>query len=375
MALIYFALFALLGAGCQKKPALAPAADPYSTLAPPPMGATTYNDELKKELMLLDKLLAHSLDAKILANVKEALLEGKTKNRWAENSQEAYLVKVFLALPELVYPKEIWDAAHKLWYRSKFLFLRRRFIEAAIGMSEVLKLDPGFSRARNWRARAIFFLGNPDLATSELNKIVESQAENSEAHLDALYLIGAIVYESNDPDPKRIKPGIDAWQKYLKRTPTDQSIKNEINKSLAELTQRLKGENTKLVDLFLPSSSYNAQKNAVLQAFKEENLTLATKLCDQVLRQNYDKDLAVIKARIFIKNGRMDEASLLFDKIIEKDKSYAPGFHYRGMALMMKGQIKEAIASWQEVLKLDKAYAQSHNLEHRIQVAQGMQEN
>ena len=379
MVYIYFALIALLGAGCQKKPALAPAADPLSILAAPPMGATTYNDELKKELGLLDKLLDQSLDPKILASVKEALMEGKTKNRWAESSNEAYLVKVFLALPELVHPKVALDAAHKLWLRSKFLFLRRRFIEAATGMSEVLKLDPNLTKARNWRARAIFFLGNPDLAISELNKIVESEAPRSEAHLDALYLIGAIVYESNDHDAKRIKPGIDAWNKYLSLSDTDPHIKSEIDKSLKELALRLKGEDKNLstlaVDLFLPNPKYNAQKNAVLEAFKAEDLTLATKLCEQALAQNYDKDLAVIKARIFIKSGRMDEASNLFDKIIEQDKNYAPGFHYRGMTFMMKGQIKEAIASWQEVIRLDSIYAKNHNLEQRIAVAQNMLAN
>ena len=68
----------------------------------------------------------------------------------------------------------------------------------------------------------------------------------------------------------------------------------------------------------------------------------------------------------------MDEASNLFENIIKQDKNYAPGFHYRGMTFMMKGQIKEAIESWQEVLKLDAPYAKSHNLEQRITVAKNM---
>jgi len=379
MAYLYFAWLVLFGAGCQKKPALAPAADPLSILAAPPMGATTYNDELKKELGLLDKLLDQSLDPKVLSSVKEVLMEGKTKNRWAENSNEAYLVKVFLALPELMHPKEALDAADKLWLRSKFLFLRRRFIEAATTMSEVLRLNPAMTKARNWRARAIFFLGNPDLAISELQKIVESEEERSEARLDALYLIGAIVYESNDHEPKRIKRGIDAWNSYLGLSDTDPQIKSAIDKSLIELAQRLKGEDKNIVsltpDLFMPNATYSPQKNAILQAFKDENFELAAKLCQQALNQGYDKDLAVIKARIFIKSGRMDEAANLFDQIIGKDKNYAPGFHYRGMTFIMKGQVKEAIASWREVLKLDASYARSHNLEQRIQVAENMLKN
>ena len=297
---LYFALITLLGAGCQKKPALAPAADPLSILAAPPMGATTYNDELKKELSLLDKLLDQSLEPKLLSHVKEALLEGKTQNRFALNSNEAYLVKVFLALPELVHPKEALDAKNRLWLRSKFFFLRRRFIEAATGMTEVLKLDPNFIKARNWRARAIFFLGNPDLALSELNIIIKSEPERSEARLDALYLSGAIVYESNEQDEKRIKLGVDAWNKYLVLSDPDPHIKTEINKSLKELALRLENNSQNLAtlapDLFLPNAKYSAQKNAVLQAFKEEDLSRANLLCEQVLAKNYDKDLAVIKS-------------------------------------------------------------------------------
>ena len=374
-AFYYFALLALLGAGCQKKPNLAPAIDPLSALAPPPMGATTYNDSLKKELALLEKLLEQKVDAKILNNIKDALLNGHKKGPWSDNSEEAYLINIYLALPELVHIKQDLTANQKLWYKSKFLFLRRRFIEAATLMSELLEKEPSMSVARNWRARALFFLGNPDMAIRELQKIVSQEPEASPDSLDALYLIGAITYESDDREAARIKPGIKAWNKYLKLADAEPALSKEITASLKELEQRLKGEApviTQAPDIYVPNNSYSPQKNEILKAFNSEELLLAQKLCEQALGEKYDKDLAIIKARIFIKSGRIDEAAELFKQITEKDKSYAPGFHYQGMAFMMKGQIKEAITSWEQALKLDPAYAKSHNLEQRVAVAQNM---
>jgi tetratricopeptide (TPR) repeat protein len=374
----FFVIAGLYGAGCQKKPMLGAAGDPFSSLSPPPMGASIYNDELKKELLVLEKLLEHKLDAKSLETVTQALMTGTGHKKYADGSEEAYLSRVFLALPELVHPKEELSPSRKIWFKAKLLFLRRRFVEAATGMSEVLKLEPNFNTARNWRARAIFFLGNPDLAINELNKIISNEPTHTEAHLDALYLIGAIVYESQDLDKKRLKGGIDAWHSYLRLSDPDPRMHQEITKSLSELSDRLKGD-TKiqeiLVDIFLPNDRYSENKNKILKSFNNEELLLAEKLCEQYLSSNYDRDVALIKARIYIKTGRIDEAAELFEKITKENQNYAPAFHYRGMAFMMKGHIKEAITSWEQALKLDTIYAKSHNLEQRIAVAKKMAEN
>lgn len=338
------------------------------------MGASVYNDELKKELALLDDLLANRIEATQLMAVKKALKEGRLNEQVHKEIIHSPLAALLLTLPELIHQHEPLSQNKKLWFKAKLFFLRRRFIEAATLLSEVLKAEPQFVQARNWRARAIFFLGNLDLAISELDHIINNSSSNSPDHLEALYLKGAIVYESNDSNSHRLSTGIKAWKEYLNRAETTANLRQEIDMGLRELAQRQKGETTPtaLFDPFAPSEKLNPEKNAIFSAFKKEELLLALELCEAALKKAYDVDISLIKARIFIKTGRIDEASDLFTQIVERNDRYAPAFHYRGMAFMMKGLIKEAISSWQKTAELDPAYAQAHNLAQRIGRAQKM---
>lgn len=374
--LIMAAFFCCLALSCQKKPALAPSADPLSAIEPPPMGASTYNDEFKKELEILDDLLAGRCEPTMLKKVKDGLMTGDTHAIDKDKtSYESHLAKVFLTLPELVHPREELTPNRKLWLTAKFYFLKRRFVEAAMKMTEVLKADPNFVEARNWRARAIFFLGNPDLAINELNSIVKKAPAKSAEALDALYLVGAIVYESNDTDSKRLATGISAWTRYLEIAEPNSAIQKEITDSLAELRQRKDGPKTQPAnpaDPFLPSNSYAAEKNAVLVAFAKDELNLALSLADEFLNKAYDNAIATIRARILFKTGRLDEAAKQFASIVTTDKNYAPGYHYQGMAFMLKGEPKNAIASWSKAVEVDASYANAHGLPQRIAVAQKM---
>lgn len=356
---------------CQKKPALSPAADPSSILSLPPMGAKVYNDELKKELDTLDALLNNQLPKKEVSEAKEQLLLQKSSDK-AQLSDG--LSSLFLTLPELIHDHEHLSENRRTWIKAKLLFLRRRFVEASMLMSNVIKNEPHFIEAINWQARAIFFLGNPDLAIKKLEHITENTPKNSSSHLEALYLIGAIIYESEEEDKNSIKKGIHVWQEYLTYSKTDPTLEKEITNSLKELTSRLNNEEKQHApfDPFMPIPSHSDEKRAILEAFHKEEMLTALKLCEESLKKSYDKDLAIIKARIFIKTGRMDEASTLFLNIVEKNQSYAPAFHYNGMALMFKGQLKEAITSWQKTFDLDPKYARFHKLDERIAVAKKM---
>lgn len=375
-------LFGVVGylatsSACQKRPALAPAADPLSTIEPPPMGGNTYNDELKTELAILDDVLNDRIDQSLLKRVKGALMTGD-QQALAHDKQtyNSHLAKVFLTLPELVHQDHHLSENRKLWLTAKFYFLKRRFIEAAMHMTEVLKAEPDFVDARNWRARAIFFLGNPDLAIKELNTIIKKLGPQSPEGLDALYLVGAIIYESNDVDHERLTLGIDAWTRYLNLADANADLKKEILESLAELKHRKDGRKIETgpanLDPFKQNPSYSPEKNAILAAFLKDEMLLALELANIALTKVYDKDVATIKARILFKTGRIDEAAELFASIVMKDKNYAPGYHYQGMAFMLKGDPKSAVASWQKTVELDPSYAKSHGLTQRIAVAEKM---
>lgn len=363
---LYF-LLALFLCSCQKKPALSPSADPLSAIEPPPMGATTYNDELKEELLLLDQILENREPQKI-ESVKKALMKG-------EPGLDDKLGKIFLAMPELVHKQDL-SPNRKKWFKAKLFFIRRRFVEASSLMSEVIAKEPDFYEAINWQARAIFFLGNPDLAREKLESIIKKAGESSSHGLDALYLLGAISFESNDIDEKRINSGIKAWSRYLALASPTPEMKKEIEDGLVELKKRLLGEKTdsasKTLDPFIERTSYSPEKNSILRAFAKEELLLALELAERQLKKSYDVDLVTIKARILLKTGRVEDAIRLYGEITKNNKQYAPGFHYQGMAFMMKGQPKDAVSSWQQVLKIDSAYALAHKLDQRIAVAQKM---
>ena len=273
-------IFLAFLSSCQKKPTLSSSADPLSALEAPPMGATTYNDELKEELLLLDEIL-EGKDPKKLQSLRKILKDKTLKSTGLENEK---LAKVFLILPELIH-QENFTPNRKKWLKAKLFFIRRRFVEAASLMSEVIKTEPHFYEAINWQARAIFFLGNPSLAEKNLHKIIVKAGENTQEGLDALYLLGAISYESNDPDPKRIAQGIKSWERYMELALPSDAVKQEIENGLKELKQRLLGEKTEInvLDPFSERASYSAEKNSILKAFLKEELLLALELAEHQL--------------------------------------------------------------------------------------------
>jgi tetratricopeptide (TPR) repeat protein len=371
---LFSLFFCFLLNACQKPGQPSLAADNLSPLAAPPMGARVYNDEFKKELSALDEILDQKADKKALAKSKELLLKAKVAPDFSP-PQHDYFFRVLLTMPELIH-LSAFSSQDKAWHKAKFYFLRRRFVESAMMLSDVLEKDPNFHEARNWRARAIFFLGNPSLALKELSLIVEKNKIGI-ARRDALYLMGAIVYEANDSDKDKLLLGTNAWLEYAKDPSLDEAAKKEVALGLQELSRRQKGELIKPIentnDPFLPNERYAAEKNAILTAFMKEELLLAEELLEKAAtnKQN-DPELMVLKARILLKSGRPDEAMKLFSEASKRFKDYAPAFHYQGMAFMMTGKIKEAIASWQECSRLNQAYASHHRLSQRISVAESM---
>lgn len=373
----FIAMIFLNCSGCQRAPALAPAADNLSPLELPPMGAQTYNDEMKRQLNLLDDLLDGRLNEQRLQKIKNAMIQGENKGLSLNpSSDDQHFVKIFMKLPELVQGK-VFDKNEKSWLKAKFYFANRRFVEASLLMTEILRTrdDP---KVRIIRARTAFILGNPDFAVKELESVLNASHEKSPEYLEVLYLIGAMRYEAHDVDEARIKSGINAWTRYLALAELGKAEEEEIKKGLSELKNRLPGHQVFLakapIDPFLPDSRYSDDKNAIMNAFKDEKLLLALELCEHFLKQNHDDDIATIKARILFKTGKVIEASQLFADIIAKNSQYAPAFHYQGMTFMFLGRPKEAILSWERAIALNQTYGDAHNLRQRIAIAKKMSE-
>lgn len=374
---LFILFLMLLSHGCQKRPMSGPASDNMSPLLEPPMGAQVTNDELKEELRLLDLVLGKKIEETMFVKAKQRAMTASKDlmDTTAGHNDEIRLAKLFIVVPELLYARE-FSANQQKWLKAKFLFLQRRFVEASILLSEVVNDEPTFFPAKNFLARSLFFLGNPDLAFMHLQNIVQN-ASKKEEKMDALYLQGAMVSEMGEVSPETLRLGIKAWESYLTMADEEHVVTKEVKKSLLTLRERLNPLKTVMqaaatTDIFEPNERYKSEVNSVLTAFKKEELLLAERLADHVLSKGFDKLVMLVKARIFIKTTRMEEAEALFKELTKKEPNYAPAWHYQGMVFMLKGDAKSAIASWQTTLKLDKAYGDRNKLSERIAVAQGM---
>lgn len=225
---------------------------------------------------------------------------------------------------------------------AELYFEERRFIEASQILSKILDKDAKYPQARNLLARCFYFLGNPDRSLAELDFILSQPGGQADDMLDALFLTGAVVLESN-PSEKMRKKGIAAWENYLKIAP-----QSELRKQVTEGLARLKEQG-------------RAKSEDWMQA-------------EQKLREKKgDAEGETTLARIAIRTHRVQEALQRFEAVVKKYPKYVPAWHYKGMAHMLSGDPRQAIVCWERVMELNPAYGAEHRLTDRIAVAKGMQ--
>lgn len=210
------------------------------------------------------------------------------------------------------------------YQQAEKLFEQQKFVEASQMLSKLLDQEPTLPGARNLLARCFFFLGNPDRSFEELEFILQNSQPMSEASLDAMFLMGAITLEATDLNPKNEIKGRKAWVTYLKVSPST-SLKEKVKTGLVEL-----------------EALDNPPKATVL-------------------------------ARSYIQSSNIPKALHVFRRILRKNPKYVPAWHYQGMAYIMQGEPKSAVASWRQVFKLDSAYAKRFKLDQRIAVAEKME--
>lgn len=363
------ALLLSITMACQKKPNISGSLDTMSELLYPPMGDETFNGEIKKELQLLDDIFDEKIDNNSILKLKNKLMVGEK----LISPEEKVLGAIFLTLPELIYEIK-HDKANKSWFKAKYLFLKRRFAESLILLSGIEQNSPFFFKAKSFRARAIFFLGNPDRSITELLAVAQNNKASLDEKLDAYYLAGAIAHESDEIDEKLNHKAIEAWEKYLSLSDEKSQLHHEVKLSLAKLKERNLSKNqTENQDIFLPNKKYSQEKNNILLAFKEEKYQLALDQINKLTVQD-DKELFIVKARVFLKTFRTNEAFSLFEEAVKKYPTYAPAWHFRGMSFMLKGDTQKAIDCWKQVFKLDKNYGLKNKLDERISIAEKMLE-
>lgn len=345
-----------LAVGCQKAPTIGAAAEPTSINAAAPMESETSNAELKKRLVVLQKLLDGEVS-------KEEFAVAKEKKDSSEEALRLGKMIEYLDLeaPPLKTPVGSMDRDFAL---GQFYFYERRFIEASHIFSKALDKKPGLLRVRNLLARCFYFLGNSDRAYLELQYVLSNHSGQAEELLDALFLMGAIALDSPTATPEQVEKGKGAWETYLKLAPQS-PLREKIKDGLASFAHRANSKEKTL-------ETGHAKKDALLALDGADMLDAENKITSALKKTPRDEELRVGLARVYVKTGRVKESLQEFAGVIAKNPRNFVAFHYQGMAFMMAGDPQKAIGSWQKVLELDPVYAERFNLRGRIAIAQNL---
>ena len=226
-------------------------------------------------------------------------------------------------------------------------------------------------------ARCFFFLGNQDRTVDELEFVLNTEGLPKGEKLDALFLMGAAVLESQTPSKKILARGIQAWETYLGEAP-DSPQKPAVEKGLAAMRGTLAAPSesatgTRLAKLGPKASQADRQKAKALDAFEGQDTQTALLLLQQALKQGQaDPELLTALGRTLVRLQEVEKAKETFALAVKLFPEHVQAWHYRGMALLLGGDPAGAAKSWRTVVSKDPAYAQTHQLARRIQVAENM---
>lgn len=373
--------FCLVLLGCHKPPAYAPSAMPEASKGPAPMGSATSNALLKEKVELLTLMMQGKLPTEQLQQAvkkAQALLKAPTQVL-DEDAQKAIMVHdLYRRLPAGISEQApLTDTKQQKLILAKLYFDERRFIESAHQLSRLLDEAPNYPDARNLLARCFFFLGNQDRTIAELNFVLNAGNPPKTEKLDALFLLGAAVLESQTPSKENLSRGIEAWEAYLVETPQSPQ-KSTVEKGLAAMRNAMNvpdgvNPNSRLAQLDKNASEADKNKAKALDAFEQKNPKEALPILQQAMKvAPPEPEILTALGRTLVRLQEVAEAQKAFAKAVELFPEHVPAWHYQGMAFLLGGSPEKAAQSWKTVVDKDPAYAKTHQLSRRIQVAERM---
>ena len=345
------------------------------------MGSATSNALLKEKVALLEQMLNGTIELdKIQSAVALANeIDKKDMATLSADDQKALLVRdLFQRIPAgISADKPLTDPQQKAMIVAQLYFDERRFIEAGHQLSQLLDASPQYPGARNLLARCFFFLGNQDRTVKELSFVLEQKGTNETEMLDALFLLGAAVLESQTPSKANLEKGIAAWDTYAKKAPKSPQIPT-VNKGLAIMRKALEtpeGVNVGSRLAQLPENATAAEKLKAqsLDLFEAASPQEAQKKLQEALQKlGSDAEIETALGRTLVRLNQVEQAQKVFAQTTTTYPQHMPAFHYQGMAFLLGGAPEKAVGSWKYILEKDPAYAAKFQLDKRVQVAERM---
>lgn len=342
------------------------------------------------------------------------------------NQESAALLKQLDAMQkELAQrPKDhkVRMALGKLYYENE------RFLDAAVMFREALDTNPTDVDANKFLGNCLFFLGNPDMAVAQHDKVLAAAPND----IDALFFLGAILVESRPQDRAALKRAGDAWARFLELAPTHPRSK-EIAEQLEVVRKAERGEitlgnpeaqaaqqqaqgggadgepqggdqgvmggtrsfdapgggaggapagggagpgarkGTRVPALRADASPLEKSRAQALDALDERRFVDAQQAAKEaLLLAPDDPEMQVARARAMVQLGQAADAVRAFGEVIKKNPKFAPAWHYLGMAHMMNNDPARAAQTWRDLMAMDPAYAQANRLDTRAAMAERM---
>ncbi len=380
MRISFFILIACLTA-CHEPPQYSASAIPQASKGPAPMGSATSNALLKEKAQLLEQMLDGQIElAKIQSAVALANEIDKQKTQTLNaDQQKALLVRdLFQRVPAGINAANpLSDPHQKAMIIAQLYFDERRFIEAGHQLSRLLDEAPQYPGARNLLARCFFFLGNQDRTVQELSFVLEQKETQKREILDALFLLGAAVLESQTPSKDSLQKGVAAWETYIEQAPNSPQIPT-ITKGLAVMKKALEvpigiSPNSRRAQLPENASEKEKLKAQTLDDFETVPPEEALKILKASLKKlKSDPELETALGRTLVRLNDVANAQDVFKKATQAYPKHMPAWHYQGMAFLLGGTPAKAVASWQYVIENDPEYAARFKLDQRVNVAKRM---
>ena len=210
---------------------------------------------------------------------------------------------------------------------------------AAVTCYETALLPVVAAKAR--RANAFFLIGNPDRAAAEQREVLAIEP----GFTDSLFFLGAMLYETGDGDPAKLREAQSEWRKFLRADPdADRAKLVTDNLALIDVALRQGGK--------LPSEPGQRPRGPGMGPGPIEPPEPPPGLS---AKQQRELEAAVRAGQRLLEKRSWAEALVAFDRGRKLDRADAQAATGAGIALLNLGQRLDAEAALRDALGRDPA--------------------
>jgi spermidine synthase len=245
------------------------------------------------------------------------------------------------------------DRLASLYYLGSLYNIKRWTSKAISYFTEVLRINPKYTKAHNELGIVLSKQGRLDEAISHFSEVLRINSGNAEAH----YNLGLVLANQG-----RMTEAISHFSKALRINPKYTEAYNYLGVASAK-----QGRIDEAISHFSEALQINplntgAHYNLGLVLANQGRMTEAISHFSEVLQINPEDTEAHNELGIALsKQGRIDEAISHFSEVLRINSGYAEVHNNLGMALVRKGRIEDAVVHFRAALRIKPDFVSAHN--------------